>query len=107
MSDLRDGRMDTEAIGRGQEQVTFVVDPRFLETARTRTVGLKQSWGCVLRVSGRWLGQIVVTGPSGQARAAAQEVYLGTGPCLEAFAFAFDCRPAAVDSSASRLQTRC
>ena len=69
-----DGWAETKALERGRVQITFLVDPRFLEVARAQEAELERSWGCVLLVSGQQLGQIVVSGLPDQAQTAARMV---------------------------------
>ena len=71
---LSDERFVTTALERGRVQVTFLVDPRFLEVAREQKAELGRSVGCELLISEQRLGQIVISGMPSQARIAVQKV---------------------------------
>ena len=71
---LSDVWAETAALERGRVQVTFLVDPRFLEVAREQEAELERLMGCELLVSERQLGQVVISGLPGQAQTAAGKV---------------------------------
>ena len=71
---LSDEQFVTTALERGRVQVTFLVDPRFLEVAREQKAELGRSVGCELLISEQRLGQIVISGTPSQARIAVQKV---------------------------------